>query len=73
MLKIIMIALIFVPVCHAETKQETKNPSQFEELYTVKKDKDGKPLPVCAIDQTSTKEKPCRLMTNSQRVGAASR
>ena len=40
---------------------------------TVEKDKNGKPLPVCAKDQIPTKEKPCRFMTVSQRVGAASR
>ena len=40
---------------------------------TVEKDKNGKPLPVCAKDQIPTKEKPCRFMTVSQQAGAVNR
>lgn len=39
----------------------------------VQKDKTGKPLPVCAQGQVSTKEKPCRKITTSQRVGTGIR
>ena len=39
----------------------------------VEKGKDGKPLPVCAPGQESTKEKPCRQMTISQRQGGSNR
>ena len=41
--------------------------------YIVQKDKNGKPLPICVGNQVSTNEKPCRIMTNSQRAGAGSR
>lgn len=47
--------------------------AQQPDKFVVKKDKNGKPLPVCAVDQKSTEDKPCRQMTTSQRAGSGGR
>lgn len=61
---IICLSILFSPYGYAQTDADK---------YVVQKDKNGKPLPICVGNQVSTNEKPCRIMTNSQRAGAGSR